>query len=206
MDKRIKEYLDSPSKASSLAYWKSVSVSIPQNMKVVREDLYNEKEYKGYSDVPYFKMVHRLQNVEKPELPNGFRLGDNNLLSLTEHINECYGESITIEELKEYEKRKTYDKDLWITIVNEDSKVVATAIGESDQEVKEGIIEWVEVSKEYRKQGLGTYLVRELLYRMNRKASFVTVAGKLNSESQPIKLYQKCGFIDEVIWHVLTKK
>ena len=105
-----------------------------------------------------------------------------------------------------YPQRPTYDPALWIAVVDEDDRLIGSAIGEIDSEIGEGIIEWVEVSKEYRKQGLGAYLVGELLWRMKEKVNFVTVSGRVNNESNPEALYRKCGFGETTIWHILTKK
>ena len=199
-------YLNNPSEASSLPYWKSLIVTIPNNMRIVKDDEYNKKDYKEYNDTLYFKLTHRLDTIDKPILKDGFRVVKKDIYAFTNHINECYGESVTPNEVYLYTKRKTYDKDMWIVVVNDKNEVVASIIGEVDKKIKEGIIEWVEVSKEYRKQGLGTYLVNELLTRMKDKVNFVTVSGKLNSDSNPIRLYEKCGFINKVIYHVLKTK
>ena len=199
------DYLASPSKASSLPYWKSVSFVIPDNMLVIRDDQYRKEDYPNYIDEPYYKMVHRLDNVGAPILDKAYKLVRSETIDFVNHINECYGDSLTLEDLANYQKRPSFDEDLWVSVVNFHGKIIASAVGEVDKEIREGIIEWVEVSKEYRKQGLGTFLVNKLLSLMKNKADFVTVSGRLNSEHQPIKLYQKCGFKEEVIWHIMKK-
>ena len=199
-------YLNNPCEASSLPYWKSLIISLPENMRIVKDNDYDKKQYQEYDDVPYFKLMHSLKNIDKPILKDGFHLVRKDTSAFSDHINECYGESVTYNEVLLYTKRKTHDKDLWLCIVNDKNEVVASIIGEIDRKIKEGIIEWVQVSKEYRKLGLGTYLVNELLSRMKSKANFVIVSGKLDSDSHPIELYKKCGFTNEVIYHVLKAK
>lgn len=199
-------YKSNPCEASSLPYWKSLIISLPTNMKIVKDSEYNKNQYKDYDDTLYFKLMHNLEIIDKPVLPDGYRVVTKGSSVFADHINECYGDSVTYNEMLLYTKRATYDKNLWIAIINDKGKVVASIIGELDKKIKEGIIEWVQVSKEYRKLGLGTYLVNELLARLKDKANFVTVSGKLNSESNPIKLYKKCGFDNEVIYHVLKTK
>ncbi len=54
-------------------------------------------------------------------------------------------------------------------------KTAATGIAEFDVRIGEGILEWIQVSPEYRNRGLGAFVVNELLYRMQGKAGFVTV-------------------------------
>ena len=96
---------------------------------------------------------------------------------------------------------------MWICIFDKyNKKIVATGIAEFDKEIKEGYLEWIQVSKDYRKKGFGTVIVNELLFRLKEKADFVTVSGKLKNESKPENLYLKCGFENKTIWHVLTKK
>lgn len=92
---------------------------------------------------------------------------------------------------------------MWIAIKDKTNNIiVATGIAEIDGEIKEGIIEWVEVSKDYRRTGLGKITVNELLKRLKTMANFVTVSGDYNSPYKPIDLYQKCGFENMKIWHI----
>ena len=49
-------------------------------------------------------------------------------------------------------------------------------------------------------------LVNELLTRLQGKADFVTVSGKVDNVTKPEMLYRKCGFKGDDIWHILTKK
>ena len=75
-----------------------------------------------------------------------------------------------------------------------------------DRRIGEGILEWIQVSEEYRRQRLGTYIVTELLHRMKGRADFVTVSGKCNDLSEPRALYRKCGFTGNDVWHIMRKK
>lgn len=78
-------------------------------------------------------------------------------------------------------------------------------MAELDAEIKEGILEWIQVSPEYRGKGLGKFVVNELLWRMKDKAEFATVSGKVNNSTNPRGLYIACGFFGEEIWHVMRK-
>ena len=71
---------------------------------------------------------------------------------------------------------------------------MATGIAELDREIGEGVLEWIQVSKDYRRRGLGSYLVLELLWRMRKAARFVTVSGECENADNPEGLYRKCGF------------
>ncbi len=78
----------------------------------------------------------------------------------------------------------------------------AFGLADLDSFMKEGILEWIQVLPEYRGKGIGKALVCELLTRMKGKARFATVSGDCNNINNPIKLYRKCGFVDNSIWYI----
>ncbi len=174
-------------------------------MAVVRDDQFEEAAFPAYSDERYFKLAHHLKDIQKPELKLGLRLIDRPVEDFMKHIEECYDGEMDSSILKDYPRHPTYDASLWIAVVDKTGRIVGSAIGELDPEMKEGSLEWVEVSKDRRKQGIGAYLVKELLWRMRGKADFVTVSGKVNNPSNPEALYERCGFGGKVIWHILRK-
>lgn len=198
------EYLANPCKASSLPFWKTQTVIVPKNMKIIRDDLLDRK-YQG--DKQYFKLIHYLKDKKITTLPNGFVVYEASTEEFASHINQCYEEEhIEASELEEYKKHKVYNSNLWIALKDTSSnKIVATIIGEVDDQIKEGTIEWVQVSKEYRRKGLGTYLINSLLEKMRDKAHFVTVSGRIDNSSNPLKLYMSCGFENPVIWHIINE-
>lgn len=208
---KLDEYLRSPCMASSLPYWKAQKTVIPDNMMIIRDDAFFKDKYTEYKDSPYFKLIHRLKHlekhIEKPVLSKRFSLCTKGIDAFAQHIQECYGGGISADELQEYTKHSTYDPNLWLSIIDtETEKLVATGIAELDSAIGEGVLEWIQVSPDYRRMGLGSFLVRELLCRLNGKASFVTVSGMVNNKANPLGLYLNCGFGEEAIWHVLTKR
>lgn len=197
----IEEYIKDPCKASSLPYWKTISYQIPDNIKVELEE-YNKKS--NQTCEKYFKVIHHLDNIENPRVPEGFTLTNISIKEYVSHINSCYDDiRISVEELKEYKNHKVYNETLWIAIKDmKNNKIVATGIGEMDSLVKEGILEWIQVSKEYRRQGFGKHIVNEFLSRMKDKVKFVTVSGRLSNKTNPLALYENCGFTNKQIWNV----
>ena len=190
------EYIASPTRASSLPYWKTITLSKIKKIKIV--DRIEDNSLNKY----YFKLVHYLKNCERPKLSEGFEFIKASTEEYAKHINFCY-ENIhtTKDQLDEYKNHFVYDDNLWIAIKDKRSgKIVGSAIAELDSSIKEGVLEWVQVSKEYRNMGIGTILVKELLYRMSDKAMFVCVCGDMNNPANPLALYEKCGFTDKVIW------
>lgn len=197
-------YRADPCRASSLSFRKTEETVIPENMTVLREDQFDASECKGM-DEPYFKLVHRLTEVECPELPAPFAVVRGSVGDFARHIGECYTEEgVTAEELAEYTHRPGYDPDLWIAVADTmNGRIVASGIAETDSRIGEGSLEWIQVSPEYRRKGLGWYIVCELLRRMRGKVGLATVSGRLNHPDNPLALYRSCGFTDCVIWHVI---
>lgn len=202
------QYLSNPCGTSSLPYWKTVRMDVPENMAIQHDRHFCGECFTDYIDEPYFRLYHNLQMLHAATLPKGFRLCEAAPAEYAAHINQCYaGASMTEAEIKSYFQHSVYWAALWIAIQEcKSKKIVATGIGELDGQIGEGILEWIQVSPAYRRLGLGTYVVTELLTRMAKKAQFATVSGQINSPSKPENLYRKCGFQGNDIWHILKKR
>lgn len=200
------QYLANPCRESSIPYWKLKAITMPEEIRIIHNDYFNELEYHQYIDEPYFRLYHDLQNLPFPQIPEGFLLCDITLKDYADHINRCYADlCISESELYGYTMRQVYNSELWIAVKNEQSETIAaTGIAELDQEIGEGVLEWIQVSEEYRGCGLGSF-VSELLRRMRSLASFVTVSGQSNNLTNPERLYRKCGFTGTDVWHILRK-
>lgn len=204
----LEQYLQNPCAASSLPYWKAVQTAVPENMLIQHDRHFCADCLTDFIDEPYFRLYHDLQTLRAAILPDGFRLCQASPADYAAHINECYGSvSITEEEIKSYFQHSVYSAALWIAVQERNSqKIVATGIAELDEQVGEGILEWIQVSPAYRGLGLGTYVVSELLTRIAQRAKFATVSGQINNPSKPERLYRKCGFQGKDLWHVLKRK
>ena len=202
------QYLADPCKAASIPYWKAKSITVPDSMKILHQDEHDDAEHPQYIDEPYFRLVHDLKGLAVPVLPQGYSICTATLSKYAAHINSCYeGIEITEEELRSYTHRPVYDAALWLAVKDERTgTIVATGIAELDREIGEGVLEWIQVSQNHRGNGLGRYIVSELLWRMKGKAGFATVSGQCNNASNPEKLYRKCGFTGNDVWHILRKK
>lgn len=203
-----RQYVSDPCGVSSLPYWKTVNLVVPENMLIRHDRDFCGECLMDYIDEPYFRLYHDLQMLRAASVPDGFRLCAAAPAEYAAHIDQCYaGASITEAEIKSYFQHRVYSAELWIAVQECNSgKIVATGIAELDEQVGEGILEWIQVSPAYRGLGLGTYVVTELLTRIAQKAQFATVSGQINNPSKPEKLYRKCGFQGKDIWHILKRK
>ncbi len=202
------EYLEDPCRAASVPYWKTACISIPDNMKILHDSEFNTELLMQYMDEPYFRLRHPMMEVKPVSLPEGYSLYEASVSDFVEHINSCYEDiDITIPEIQRYRSREQYRLELWLAVKeNCNGKIVATGIAELDREIGEGVLEWIQVSKDYRRCGLGSYLVLELLWRMRKAARFVTVSGKCTNPDHPEGLYRKCGFCGNDVWHILKRR
>lgn len=201
------EYLKNPCGVRSIPYWKAKSITIPDGMIILHQCEYDKVQYQHYIDEPYFRLIHDLKGLAKPVLPQGYSLCTASLSEYAAHISSCYeGIGITEEELRSYTTRPVYDTALWLAVKDDQTgNIVATGIAELDREIGEGILEWIQVSQDYRRKGLGRYIVSELLWRMKGKAGFATVSGQCNNATNPEGVYRKCGFTGKDVWHILRK-
>ena len=174
---------------------------------MVLEDDLRSVEVQEYSDERFFKLIHYMKNIEKPILDNRYCMLCCGVSEYAKHIAACYSDvGISPEELMDYQAHAVYDRDMWIAVIERgQDTIIASGIAEIDADIKEGILEWIQVSPEYRGKGLGKFVVRELLWRMKDKAEFVTVSGKVDNPTNPRDLYLACGFSGEEIWHVMRK-
>lgn len=199
------QYLRDPCGSASIPYWKQKSVVIPKNMRIIHENEYDEKATSYYADEPYFRLYHDLKNLTEPMLPVGFSVRKASLSEFAAHINSCYDKiGVSETELQDYTERPVYAESLWLAVQDDKTgEIVATAIGELDSKIGEAVLEWVQVSENYRHHGLGCFLVSSLLQKMKDTAHFATVSGQCNNPSDPEKIYRKCGFIGNDVWHIL---
>ncbi len=195
----MEEYLKNPTSASSLSFYKTNNININKKIEIV--DKVEDNTLNRY----YFKLVHYLNNIKDIKLDDNYTFTNASIEEFNDHINSCYDDiNINIEDLMKYKNSIVYDKDLWIAIKDKrNNKIIGTIIASFDKDIKEGYIEWLQISKEYRNKGLAFVLVNELLKRLKGKAQFVTVSGDVNNPYHPLSLYQRCGFTDIRIFKII---
>lgn len=206
------KYLENPCRYSSIPFWKMQEIKIPDNMLIIHDENFDKNILVNYDDERYFRLIHCFdseEKLEKPVLPQGFYLGNSSDYALVNQINSCYDDIVAdFSQVREWKRRRVFNENLWLMVFS-GHKLVASCISEIDKDcgnLGEGAIEWLQVSPKYRKLGLGEFLIKETFFRMKGKADFITVSGKADTSTNSQKLYRRCGFEGNDMYHVLTKK
>ena len=185
---------------------------LPENMKVVHGRNFEYSDLDEYIDTTYFRLIHHLKNIEAFELKESYEIKTVEISSEVEEviyiINNSYEDiKINKSQVEGWTTDQVYDENLRGFIIDKErNKPAALGIADFHKELKEGTLEWIQVLPEYRSKGLGQVLVKELLHRSMGKADFVTVSGKCSNATKTEKVYRKCGFEGNDIWHVMYKK
>lgn len=127
---------------------------------------------------------------------------------VVDFINRSYVDiGVSEPEVLRWTRSDVYEPALWLWVIHKNTGTkAALGIAELDAKNREGILEWIQVEASFRGEGLGVILVEELMRRMWPKVNVVTVSGDVDNETSPIKLYRKCGFEGEAIWHIYRRK
>ncbi len=208
MKTSLERYLANPCRESSLPHWKACGIQVPENMLILHEEDFHPSLLADYIDERYFRLKHDLACIESPELPQRFSLRNASFEEFSAHIHDCYDTiRLPSDELQRFISHTVYDPALWLAVQsNETGAIIASGIGTLDRNAREGTLEWIQVSEEYRGMGLGKFVVTALLHRMKPLASFATVSGQCDNRTNPERLYRSCGFWGSDIWHILRRK
>ena len=206
----LTEYLTNPCGTLSIPYWKAKNITIPPDMKILHDKDFSAEILSDYTDEKYFRLYHNFKEIPKI-VTDGFEITtatQKDIKAIVQIINESYTDlSVNKELIKSYTKTPVYNAELWIMVKEKaTNKYVGCGIADFDTDVKELILEWIQVLPQYRGKKIGQLIVNELLYRMKDVASFATVSGKVDNATNPEALYRKCGFAGNDVWHILHKK
>lgn len=207
----IDEYKINPCRVSPIPYWKMRTFKMPNNISVIHDEDYNIVPDNRCVDTQYFRLKHNLQSVGLFTLDKMFEYREvdiSNIKDLQEVvsiINKCYTDiQVDLNQVTNWTESEVFNKNLWIFIIDINTqKPIALGIAELDRNVCEGMLEWIQVLPEYQKRKLGQAVVKRLLVNLIDQAEFVTVSGQVDNKTKPEKLYRRCGFEGNDIWHVL---
>lgn len=205
-------YLKDPCGSSSLPYWKMADILAQPQVTIVHERDFHAKDFAGYRDQRFFRLIHHLQRIDAPVVPKGYYVRTisipEELDRLVDLINQCYQDiSVNRNQMLFWTASPVFDPHLWVGVCEEStSELVGAGIAEIDDTIQEGILEWIQVLPKHQQSGIGQCLVRTLLERLKGKVDFVTVSGDLDNPTNPEKLYRSTGFTGNDIWHILTKQ
>ena len=127
--------------------------------------------------------------------------------NLAELINLSYlhlGISVSEKDVSEWTESIVYRSDLWTGVYFE-GKLIGAVISDFDSDIKEGIVEWVQILPDHRRRGLALCALCENLKMMQNSASFATVSCEIGNITNPERLYRKAGFHGNDIWHIVSE-
>lgn len=206
----IEEYKRDPCKSLSLPYWKAQNISIPSNMKIVHDAAWEPAMLNHYTEERFFRIIHCLKNIPAYSVP-GVRLetlSPARTEELADMINRSYTHSnihISAEQLQSMTQTPVYCPALWIGAFFGEM-LAGSILCDYDAHTGEAVIEWLQVLPAYRGKGIAAALICEALKRMRGMAEFATVSGACANPTNPEKVYRKCGFEGDNIWHILTER
>lgn len=158
---------------------------------------------------PYFRLIHSSGSILRTQLPKGFYIVnvdvEKETQAVADMIEACYDDWHPSEEsVRSWTEHPVFDQDLWVWVIDEQEDIpVALGIAETDDNISEGSLEWIQVLPAYRERGFGKNIVKELLFRLQGRVVFTTAAGEVDNRSSPEALYRSCGFEGSDIWWVL---
>ncbi len=205
----VEEYLSNPCGLLSIPYWKAKGMNVPPQIRIVHERDFTPELLEKYADERYFRLRHDLRQISNI-VPEGLRLETarfDDLTLIADIINRSYTDlSVSVKQLESYTQTPVYDPKLWVLARDASGQCVGCGIADYDPEVRELILEWIQVLPEYRGRGMGQAIVNELLRRVQGYARFATVSGKVDNPTRPEKLYRRCGFEGDDVWHIMRRK
>ena len=205
----LESYLRDPCGTTSIPYWKYKRIPVPPGMKIVHQRDMTDDLLRDHSDEPYFRLYHDLKNVRRMTVPEAEIVsGGEPVSEFVRLINQSYTDlRVTAEQMESYRHTPVYCPELWVLLREKGTQtVLAGGIADYDRQIGESILEWIQVLPPYRGRGYGQVVVNTLLSKMQGKARFATVSGKVNDPTEPERLYRRCGFVGTDVWHVLTQK
>ena len=205
----LQSYLNDPCGTASLPYWKCKGIVVPDNMRIVHEKDFSGDMLRDYSDEPYFRLYHDLQDIQ-PITAEGVEIVSDasSIGKFVRLINASYDDlRVTAGQMESYQRTPVFCPDLWVLLKEKENGVIlGGGIADYDPEVGELILEWIQVLPQYRRHGYGQFIVNCLLAKMQGVPRFATVSGKMYNPTNPEGLYRRCGFTGNDIWHILTKR
>ncbi len=159
----------------------------------------------------FFRLIHTGSELPLHATVPGYAIREVNTITelplVATILHACYDTPTPgTDEITTWTKRPVFDPHAWLWIIDrKEKRPVALGIAETDALSGEASLEWVQVLPAFRGLGLGTMLVQELVYRLEQKVAFTTVAVQVKNPCEPEHLYRRCGFTGRDVWWVLHR-
>lgn len=206
----LEDYRRDPCARLSVPYWKAKTLCVPAGIRIVHDRDFSSAFLERYEDRQYFRLYHDLCRI-CADVPSGLEMEtarEEDLDRIVSIINRSYPDlRVSAAQIAGYRRAPTFQRELWLLARDKDTGAqVACGIADYDPEAGEVSLEWIQVLPEFRRRGIGQAVVNELLRRAQPYAEFSTVSGARENPACPERLYRRCGFTGNDIWHVLREK
>ena len=206
----LKKYLENPCGLLSIPWWKHLRMTLPPHITILHHREYTPEAASGCREQVYFRLSRDLRNIPAFTVANIRleQLSPDDAALTAAIINGSYEDiRVTESQVLAMQDSPAFCPQLWVLAREERSgEAAGCAMGEFDPESGEMSIEWVQVLPAFRRKGIGSALVSELLRRAPAGAAFVTVSGQADNAADPEGLYRRCGFTGRDYWHILRKE
>lgn len=115
----IEDYKKNPCGSISIPYWKAEKMSIPDNIKIVHNNNFDQTMLNDYNDKKYFRLFHNLKNV--PTFTNNNYtygiISKSEINELVKMINTSYTHTdvfVSTDYINGLTKTEAYCPELWI--------------------------------------------------------------------------------------------
>lgn len=207
-EEEVESYINHPCRVSALPLYKEIRRSSKGIEVIHNDDFDRSQKDKSTFYQRYFRLSHSLENVQYTKV-EGYttRVVDikKDKEKIQNIINGSYEDiSISMDEIIRMTTDRVFEPSLWVFIVDEKThQEIGLGICQYDRVVGEVDFDWIQILPNYQGLGLGTMLTTYLLSNCPEDAKFATVSGDIDNPSSPEKLYRKCGFTGNDIWHII---
>ena len=206
----LTQYWQDPCGQTSIPWWKQQRMTIPDTIKILHHREFSGELAAGCRDQVYFRLLHTLDSIPC-FYAAGVRMISGSVRDaalITDIINRSYRDiRMTEARVREMAESPAYCPSLWILAQEcATGQIAGCIIGEFHAPSGEMSIEWLQVLPQFRRGGIGSALVTELLRCAPVGTRFVTVSGQVENDTNPEGLYRRCGFTGNDYWHILFKE
>ncbi|MFQ5820333.1 MAG: GNAT family N-acetyltransferase [Candidatus Heimdallarchaeota archaeon] len=99
--------------------------------------------------------------------------------------------------LDNLKEKSGFFEDGWFVLGPKNQPIASAIVLLNKSHITEGYLDWIQVSPNYRGNGIGKQIVSESIRRIINNSEnnrIITVVGETNNPTNPLSLYKSIGF------------